>query len=370
MKFPFLCLGFLMVLLISSFIFPSAYASTVEEVYTNAFDARRVAWVEVGSSPYLHDTTVDYIYVATNSLEEGDWSFSASAGSGTINSVKLRFENKISVKYAGSVETYVWDGSEWVFVGEFGGISTTYVWEEIDVSWVLDTWAKINGAEVYLNYVKYATGTQYVRRLTRKVDYTVAAAEYNFYGSAPLTFTTNAFKTVSFNRYGTSTLTFTLAGTFLKSQFLNFFGSALLTFTSAMSKALGFNRYGTSILTFSTAYEKLVSLTRFGTSAFTFLVESFQNIISAKTLNLFGSANLNFLTEMLKTFSLTRYGTASLTFTIESLVQGLGRFLTFFGSAVFTFTIIGQTVGLEIMDLISLALCILALAFSVYPLVE
>jgi len=149
---------------------------TTEEVYTNAFDARLVAWTEVGNSPYLHDTNTDYVYTGTNLAEEGDWTFPASAGSGTINSVKLRLQNRLSVIDCGEAEVYVWNGISWVYVGVIGTYGLDYSWEEIDVSAILNTWDKINGAEVYLHYIKDLTGYIYVRRLTRKVDYTVAVA--------------------------------------------------------------------------------------------------------------------------------------------------------------------------------------------------
>jgi len=151
---------------------PNVYASTVEEVYTNSFDARVVDWFEFGSSPYLHDSTSDYIYIGTDLKEEGDWHFPNSTGSGTINSVKIRFELKETVADAGAMDVYVWNGASWVFADELT-CGTTYLWYEIDVSSILNTWAKINGTEVYVHYVKVATNTWYTRRLTRKVTYTL-----------------------------------------------------------------------------------------------------------------------------------------------------------------------------------------------------
>jgi len=151
---------------------------TVEEVYTNSFDATYVAWVEVGNSPYLHNTDTDYIYQVSARLvayNEGCWSFPASAGSGTINSVKLRLEARRSnVSGDASIAVYVWDGSSWVNVGSISPSSTSYEWFEFDVSSTLNTWDKINGAKVYVMLSRYGaqSDTLYIRRLTRKVDYT------------------------------------------------------------------------------------------------------------------------------------------------------------------------------------------------------
>ena len=151
---------------------------TVEEVYTNTFDARLLAWTEVGVTPYLQNTDADSINTNTDLREEGDWTFPVSAGSGTINSIKLRLENRLTVLDCGSADVYVWDGTSWVYVGVIGAWNTfgTFNWEEIDVSAILNTWAKINACEVYFHYNKFLTGIIHVRRLTRKVDYTVAAA--------------------------------------------------------------------------------------------------------------------------------------------------------------------------------------------------
>jgi hypothetical protein len=147
----------------------------VEEVYTNAFDARKVEWTEVGDSPYLHDTELDNVNTSTDAKVEGDWTFPNSAGSGTINSVKLRLETRVSVVDCGDVLVYVWNGSSWVYAGVITP-TTSYGWQEIEVKTTLDSWAKINGVEVYFVYSKSVTGNLTVRRLTRKVDYTVAAA--------------------------------------------------------------------------------------------------------------------------------------------------------------------------------------------------
>jgi hypothetical protein len=147
---------------------------TVEEIYTNAFSARLTGWTVTGSSPYLQNTNTDYIRTAVNLREEGDWTFPNSAGSGTINSVKLEFEGYLSTAGCGTVEVYVWDGSSWIDVATIV-FDTAYSWKEVDVSTVLNTWAKINGAKVYVHYDRGVAGTCYVRRLTRKVDYMAVA---------------------------------------------------------------------------------------------------------------------------------------------------------------------------------------------------
>jgi len=144
---------------------------TVEEVYTNAFSARLTAWIETGNSPYLQDTNTDFIEMEEESGDEGDWTFPNSAGSGTINSVKLRLEARKSAATSGSTRVYVWDGSAWISLGSLS-LTTSYAWYELDVTSILNSWAKINGAKVYVHYTYYLSTVNFVRRLTRKVDYT------------------------------------------------------------------------------------------------------------------------------------------------------------------------------------------------------
>jgi hypothetical protein len=147
-----------------------SYTCYVETVYTNAFDDSLLVWTEVGSSPYLSDSDANYIYTSTNLAKEGNWTFATSAGSGTINSIKLRFEANVTVADCGGFDVYVWNGASWVNVGTIYP-TTTMAWNEIDVSSTLNTWAKINGVEVYIYYFSEAAGTCYVRRLTRKIDF-------------------------------------------------------------------------------------------------------------------------------------------------------------------------------------------------------
>jgi hypothetical protein len=163
-------------------IFPKISASerkyltqffTVEEVYTNSFDSTYVAWTEFGASPYLQNTDADYVYTGTGATKEGDWGFPTASLAGTINSVKLRFEARTSILECGDVTIEVWDGSSWVNAGYIGVYGTVYAWYEKDVTSILDSWSKINGAKVRLTYEKWVAGNCYVRRLTRKVDGTV-----------------------------------------------------------------------------------------------------------------------------------------------------------------------------------------------------
>jgi len=148
---------------------------TTEEVYTDAIDNTYLEWTGVGNTPYLQNTDSDLINKNIAGKKEGCWTFPNSVGSGTINSVKLRFEGRVSIVDANGWRVYVWDGSSWINAGAFYPPSTSYAWYEKDVSTILNTWTKINGCKVYIVSIR-ASGIIYVRRLTRKVDYSVPVA--------------------------------------------------------------------------------------------------------------------------------------------------------------------------------------------------
>jgi len=139
------------------------------EVYTDYFSDTTVDWTEGGSSPYLDDDDGHYIYTTTTAKVESYWTFPAGTISGTINSVKIRFE-ALAAGANNKFQSEVWDGAAWV---DMGLIDPTgmYAWYEVDVSATLNTWAKINGCRIRVTS-NLAIGTPlYVRRLTRKVDY-------------------------------------------------------------------------------------------------------------------------------------------------------------------------------------------------------
>ena len=146
----------------------------VEEVYVNSFDVSEVAWSEVGASPYLQDSNVDYIGTDAGTQYESKFGFPASAGSGVINSVKIRVEAyNVPADIGRTANVYVWDGAAWQLLGTVGE-AFAYTWYELNASAILTTWAKINGAKLRIRS-NIGDGTVYVRRATRKVDYTPVA---------------------------------------------------------------------------------------------------------------------------------------------------------------------------------------------------
>ncbi len=122
------------------------------DLYVDIFDNTRTGWTTHGTVPYLHSQNypTDYIWLGLDRTESiGDFAFQNSSKSlGTINSVILRV-------YAWKEDSrdrlwiYLWDTSFWGSAYNITRVSAE--WTEFDVTARLDTWAKIDGAQIYLN---------------------------------------------------------------------------------------------------------------------------------------------------------------------------------------------------------------------------
>lgn len=146
---------------------------TTEDIYTNAFSNARVGWTRVGASPYLNDSSANYVRTKNVAGEEiGDWSFpnSAIAAGDTLNGVSLRLECNRSAAGFETIDVYLYDGSSWYFVDSIDPSYGLWEWFSIDVLARLNTIAKINASQVYLKSIS-ATVKLLCRRLVRRVDY-------------------------------------------------------------------------------------------------------------------------------------------------------------------------------------------------------
>jgi len=153
--------------LTSGYIFESQQNSLTQTIkntmlWVDSFDATRNEWAVNGSSPYLDavDAPTNIVYGEINGLgsqwgdQIGDFGFEDHQASGTINSVKLRVRGKARSSAPNTCYfiVYLWDGSSWQNVMSFKG-EGSYVWKEVDVTSILNTWDKINGAKIYLETI-------------------------------------------------------------------------------------------------------------------------------------------------------------------------------------------------------------------------
>lgn len=149
----------------------------IEDKYVNAYGADfDVSWIRGGASPYLQDTDADHITTYSDHKSEGHFLFPVSAGSGTINSVKIRLEASQSADSDFThIDLWVYNGTAWTNVGTVW-FTTSYAWYEVDVSAILNSWAKINACEIYVYSHDTDAVTMVIRRGVRRVDYGVPPA--------------------------------------------------------------------------------------------------------------------------------------------------------------------------------------------------
>jgi len=122
------------------------------DLYVDSFDNTRTGWTRVGAPPYLDNQNypTDYAELSANQTESvGDFGFqNSSKSSETINSVTIR---AYGWRERGQDEMgfYLWNGSSWDVKYLINRVSAG--WVGYDVTARLGTWAKIDGAKIYLD---------------------------------------------------------------------------------------------------------------------------------------------------------------------------------------------------------------------------
>jgi len=122
-----------------------------EELYVDGLGAERGAWTRVGTTPYLdaQDQPSHYVHNAVKKAEIGDFTFANTAHSAdTLNSVTLYvYARKVGPP---TLDIFLWNGTSWTDSGLAVDVDGLWSWEFVDVSAILDTWAKVDGAKMYI----------------------------------------------------------------------------------------------------------------------------------------------------------------------------------------------------------------------------
>lgn len=156
---------------------------TEDDQWVNATtDTETPKWNTIGANPWLDTNDTSYIDTNVDGRKSGDYSFPNSGGSGTIDSVFIRMRDRRSlVSGLNNYDVYLYDGSSWQIIASGLIPSNTFFMDEIDidVSAILNTWTKINSAQIYVVFHKFGTSTViiYVSQCIRIVNYTVSAVQ-------------------------------------------------------------------------------------------------------------------------------------------------------------------------------------------------
>jgi len=156
---------------------PYIHASPeTENLYVDGFNSVLEEWDETGASPWLNDNTENYR--STNIDEEWheEFTYADSAGSGTLNDVFFHIELYGPSGRNDYIQCYIWDEADWNLVLSQDPDDDAYSWYSVNVSSVLDTWIKVDGAKLKIQYQRSgspSTETIYARRSYLEIDYTL-----------------------------------------------------------------------------------------------------------------------------------------------------------------------------------------------------
>jgi len=106
-------------------------------------------WALVGTSPYLNevDYPSNYIHTSSRNAREGYFGFQNS-GVETITTVDLEINGRTD-RQSDLVQMRIYDGSTWFDLGLIR-LPATFEWLSMDVTSYLNTWEKINAAQLWL----------------------------------------------------------------------------------------------------------------------------------------------------------------------------------------------------------------------------
>jgi len=123
---------------------------TLLQLWVNGLGTENPDWTRVGTPPHLNaqDQPTNYIYDTNRNKNCGNFTFQDTPELGTINSVTLY----IFCKSVASNDFDVYLSSDNLSFTALGlSIPSSWGWINKDVLTTLDTWAKINGATIYLD---------------------------------------------------------------------------------------------------------------------------------------------------------------------------------------------------------------------------
>jgi len=143
----------------------------VLDLYVNTDDENKTDWSRAGTNPYLDaiDYNASHVYVSGNNLFAGDFGFADSGKSTeTINNVTVQLYARQS-QVDNPLEVFVWNGSVWASLG-LRGTPSSWHWMNWTATAILDSWAKIDGAKIYIR-TRVASGTYEVDCARLQVNY-------------------------------------------------------------------------------------------------------------------------------------------------------------------------------------------------------
>jgi len=140
-----------------------------EILYVNSYNEVNREWTEVGASPWLNNSDANNINTLTDEHLHDEFGFLDSVQTGnTLVSVVAYFEVNGPSARNDLLVPYIHDGVDWQELNGIDCDADDYAWFNQDISSILDTWAKVQGALLRCRYNRSgspSTQTGYVRRV-------------------------------------------------------------------------------------------------------------------------------------------------------------------------------------------------------------
>jgi hypothetical protein len=119
-------------------------------LYVDSDDWTKTDWTRNGTNPYLDaiDYPTNFVNASGNNLEVGDFNFTDS-GKSTETIINVTVQIYARHQNSKNLEVFLWNGSSYPSLG-VQALPPSWEWVNYTATTVLDTWAKIDGAKIYL----------------------------------------------------------------------------------------------------------------------------------------------------------------------------------------------------------------------------
>lgn len=366
--------------------------SIASEYWNDDFSVRVDAVTGNNENVWVDDVLIEKTVASNDISRYGSASLTFSVSSYSVWSFNRQGTSTVTFASGGNREASLAKETvaDITFASSSEKKTSFFKWASAGLAFLINSIADISGGMQFLNFF----GTAILTFATNAFE------TFNFlqWGSSTLTYTINSFKNMGWLKTSASSLSFTSASSqlyvflrtsvtslalsissfanFLGLSFLNFFGSVTLSFTTNSFKLIDFTRLGIASLGFTiNSFADLISQTfvnLFGSATLTFLSNGIVNM--QKTLIFFGSATLSFVTDILRLSNFLKFSTVALSFITNGLADFVSPIvdLFFYGVATINFAVNSVLSGLGLLprlmsveDLAEAAYAIAILAFCI-----
>lgn len=143
-------------------------------LYVNGDNEMMTEWKRTGINPYLDaiDYNANFLSVKGHNRAAGEFGFTDSGKTAeNIINVTVQLYARLSRARPHSIEVFIWNGSQWTSLG-LQQITTSWTWSNWTATSQLNSWIKIDSAEMYFVSIRQPGGNEFFVDCARiLVDY-------------------------------------------------------------------------------------------------------------------------------------------------------------------------------------------------------